>query len=299
MENVLIYPESMSVFSYYAFLIGLLTIFVLRHYGLEIFKNTWNNYTKYRLLNMETLITLGSLSATIMLVYLIIIYSLEDISELMPHERNHEKMMRVTMFLHMMETATLIICIVNIGKYLEGKAKKSIIKMTEDIFPEDSIEGNSHMNYIEPKNRRFLIEREKEYEISLFDKEDIVRIKAPMKLLVDGIVVFTSPEQPLKLTDSVCYGWDEKFTPKIGERIRSGADIVEGEGYLQIETPIEQCMLSKISNQLNMAQNESEQQESGLSALFSKLSKNFVLGVILVAVTTLLTWALMIFTDYY
>jgi cation transport ATPase len=31
----------------------------------------------------------------------------------------------------MMETATLIICIVNIGKYLEGKAKKSILKMSE------------------------------------------------------------------------------------------------------------------------------------------------------------------------
>jgi cation transport ATPase len=27
----------------------------------------------------------------------------------------------------MMETATLIICIVNIGKYLEGKAKQSIL----------------------------------------------------------------------------------------------------------------------------------------------------------------------------
>lgn len=39
------------------------------------------------------------------------------------------------MIVHMFEGASLIILIVIIGKYLEGKAKETIIKMTEDLFP--------------------------------------------------------------------------------------------------------------------------------------------------------------------
>lgn len=120
-----------------------------------------------------------------------------------------------------------------------------------------------------------------------------------MKLLLDGVLVHVDAKKPLRVTDSVCYGWDEEFQPKTGERIRSGAEIIEGEGYLQIESPVEQSMLSKISNQLNLAQNDQEQEESGLSALFSRLSKNFVLGVILVSALTLAVWVLMILTGRY
>lgn len=82
------------------------------------------------------------------------------------------------MLLHMMETATLIICIVNIGKYLEGKAKQSILQMSESVFPEKSLASNSVVSFIEPKNRKFAIESENNYEVSLLDKGDLIRIKA-------------------------------------------------------------------------------------------------------------------------
>ena len=299
MEKVLVYPVEQNILSVYALVIGIITLFVLYYYGWETFKSAAKNLFLHRTLNMETLITLGSLSAIVMLAYLTVLYQLQDLKDTMPEHRAMEKKMRVEMLLHMMETSTLIICIVNIGKYLEGQAKKSIIKMTEEIFPEDSIDENSKLSFIEPKNRRFLIEREKAYEISLLDREDIVRIKAPMKLLIDGVLVHLNAEAPLRITDSVCYGWDEKFEPKIGERIKSGAEIVEGEGYLQIENPVEQSMLSKISNQLNLAQNDQEQEESGLSAMFSRLSKHFVLGVILISLVTLAIWVVLIATKVY
>lgn len=36
-------------------------------------------------------------------------------------------------------TSTLIVLIVTIGKFLESKAKRNIMKMTEEMFPEEEL----------------------------------------------------------------------------------------------------------------------------------------------------------------
>jgi Cu+-exporting ATPase len=38
---------------------------------------------------------------------------------------------------HMLESTALILTVISIGKYLEGKAKRTILKMQEKIFPAD------------------------------------------------------------------------------------------------------------------------------------------------------------------
>ncbi len=47
-------------------------------FGFTGYKNAIRNYYKYKILNMDSLITLGTLAAFIMAIYLIIIYSLEE-----------------------------------------------------------------------------------------------------------------------------------------------------------------------------------------------------------------------------
>ena len=89
-----------------------------------------------------------------------------------------------------------------------------------------------------------------------------------MKLLLDGVIVkIKKSSDALTVIDSICYGNEEEVYLQIGDRIRSGSNIISGEAVVQVENTIENCMLSKISNQLNIAQNESENSESGLSVL--------------------------------
>lgn len=71
-------------------------------------------------------------------------------------------------------------------------------------------------------------------------------------------------ENDLKAIDSVCYGWDEPFSVKLGDRLKSGATIAQGGGIMQIEATVENSMLYKISNQLNVAQNDQESNETGI-----------------------------------
>jgi Cu+-exporting ATPase len=46
-----------------------------------------------------------------------------------------------------------------------------------------------------------------------------------------------------RVVDSICYGWDDPFQAEEGTRLKSGADIIEGECFLQIENPLEGSML--------------------------------------------------------
>lgn len=83
--------------------------------------------------------------------------------------------------------------------------------------------GNKTVKYLEPKNREFIIEGEKNVEISLIEKGDLIRVEAGQKLLIDGVVL--QVQSDLKAIDSVCYGWDEPFSVSIGDRLKSGASI--------------------------------------------------------------------------
>lgn len=67
--------------------------------------------------------------------------------------------------------------------------------MTNDIFPEDALISNDKGTYLEIKNRKLDILKEEQTYITLLDKGDLVRIEAPTKLLVDGVVIYIKPEE--------------------------------------------------------------------------------------------------------
>lgn len=56
----------------------MVTNFVMVKFGLKTFISTYTNYFKYKVLNMETLITIGSVASYIMGVFLSIMYLIEN-----------------------------------------------------------------------------------------------------------------------------------------------------------------------------------------------------------------------------
>jgi cation transport ATPase len=61
--------------------------------------------------------------------------------------------------------------------------------MQKSIFPSNSLLQTIFYTYIEPKNTLLDIEFQKDYSVTLLEKNDIVSVKKGMRLLFDGVVV--------------------------------------------------------------------------------------------------------------
>lgn len=58
----------------------ILTVFTMFYFGLNTYKNAYSLFIHYRMFNMDTLLTLGSLAAFSMSALLIVVYSMENIN---------------------------------------------------------------------------------------------------------------------------------------------------------------------------------------------------------------------------
>lgn len=297
---MILYPRQLHLFSFYTLFIIYFTFLTIRKFGWHIYLNAYHSYVQYRALNMDTLITLGSLSALAMAFFLLGLYTVQGLFDRSRATagQDHIDMIRIHNIMtidSMLETSALILAIITVGKYLENKAKLSILQMTEQMFPQDEFLQFTRVTYIEPKNKNLIIEAEKSYDICLIEQNDLILAEGPMRLLLDGTVLKII--DPVKIVDSVCYGQDDAFEGKVGDKLKSGAHIKYGKAIIQINNTIENSMLTQISKQLNMAQNACESTESGLSVIFQRLSQNFVKAVIFLSVLVLGVWAWLLAAD--
>lgn len=135
---------------------------------------------------METLIALGSLSACALYLFLMGRFTLEYWNEQMQMQHMvDESIMELN---DALTSASIIVLVVTIGKYFEEKVKQKILKMTEQIFPESALFQNMRVHYVDIKNRLLKIDQEKEYDVSLIEKNDVLRIM-PGICLVDSILI--------------------------------------------------------------------------------------------------------------
>jgi cation transport ATPase len=119
------YPYSWNVFSIYLLIMLFITMGTIYKFGLTTYKNAYYNFKDYKMLNMETLVTLGSLSAFIMALFVIISYTIQeendpDHNDMLIKKNKMDRHMKIVMIVHMFETSALILAIVTLGKYLEG-----------------------------------------------------------------------------------------------------------------------------------------------------------------------------------
>jgi cation transport ATPase len=85
------------------------------------------------------------------------------------------------------------------------------------------------VTYIELKNRRLMIEREKIYNVDTIEKNDIVRLK-PGRLLLD-VIIFSGVT---KAIESVMNGSEDSKQYEKGDRLRLGSIISETDSLAQV-----------------------------------------------------------------
>ncbi|KAM3133183.1 hypothetical protein pb186bvf_014759 [Paramecium bursaria] len=260
-------------------LINLLTL------GLRIYKNAWFSFMKHRILNMDTLLTLGSISAFLLSNYLIVIYFLQD--------NGHQKheMMNI---LENLLTSLLILTIVTIGKNLEEKAKIRINSTQNNVIDRHNLELHRQVTKIQVKNQDYDILTKTECEVTLLEKGDLIELNQYTKLLCDGYIV----KGHVSVIDSMQKGDIMPQILSVGSRIRSGAVILQGSCIFQVEQTIENSFLSQILEKVNIAQANQLDKQDSLSILLVKTSQYFVLTVILIAFLTIIVWSTLIYIEY-
>lgn len=74
-------------------------------------------------------------------------------------------------------SSSIIVLVVNIGKYFEKKVKDKIQQMSNQLFPESKLFENMNVTMIKLKNRKLTVSEKKDYDITLLEKNDIFEIK--------------------------------------------------------------------------------------------------------------------------
>lgn len=142
-KECITFPEEFGIYSFSVLLNIFITFYVMWKYSKNIINRAFNNYKHYKVTNMETLIALGSLSAIFLFVYFLIKHSIDFFQEEMSHK--HQAIMDINCSL---SSASIIVLVVTIGKYFEGKAKQKITKMNEELFPESVLFKDMNATFV-------------------------------------------------------------------------------------------------------------------------------------------------------
>lgn len=209
------FPTGFGPFTFSTILNLLLTVYVLVSYAKPMIVRSTRNYYQNGSMDMETLISLGCLSAFFLFMFFFTRFTLEflDGNQIMGHQ--------IMEMNDALASSAIIVLVVNIGKHFEKEVKGKIQAMTEKIFPESKLFENMNVTHISLKNRKLIVTQKKEYDVTLLEKDDIFEITQG-RLLVDAIVLSGEFEAVKSAVD----GNDETSTLKKGDRIESGSIIL-------------------------------------------------------------------------
>jgi P-type Cu+ transporter len=105
------FPKAFGIYSTSVLLNIALTAIVVKVYALAYMQRAYDNYREFRATNMETLI------------------AIMDINDALT-------------------SASIIVLVVTVGKYVERQAKLKIEKMTDEIFPESVLFKDMSVTYV-------------------------------------------------------------------------------------------------------------------------------------------------------
>lgn len=234
---------------------SLITLLIIMFCGRDIF---FHGITGFRNLsfNMHSLIFLGVSAAWLYSSGIIIINYLSD---------------QVYIQHIYFESALIIIGLINLGAYLENKARENAansIKALAALQPDSTtiIKNN----------------KEKNINTNLLRRGDIVKIRVGERLPADGIIT----EGECFLDESMLTGESLAVNKKTGDTVIAGSISVDGAFLFSVEKVGSDTVLSEIINLVKSAQMSKPE----LAKIADKVTKIFVPAIILIAIITSLIW---------
>jgi cation transport ATPase len=257
----------------------ILAMIIIIHYGLPIYIKSFKLFWNFKMHNMESLISLGSISALIL--------SLINIYKLIISSKDSDiDMVRMSLS-HSMEAAATVIGITIIGKYFEDKAKKSIRFYSIEIFKKNSTEEGMIATWMKPRNKKFFPLEECQCDIGLVEKNEFLILQEGDYLLLDSVIV----QGEVEVRENLSFGYDLYSNKTIGDKLKSGTHITKGRCVIMVEEVLEDSMLFKLLSEMSFSLSKKLKFQNFLD----KIMNYFVPFIILIAIITLLCWTLVFF----
>ena len=220
----------------------------------------------HRAPNMDTLVSLGSLSAFIYGVYsfvlIIIAKNLGDELTVINHVNN--------LYL---ESSAMIVTLVSVGKYLESLAKKR----TES--------ASQKLKNLAPKTATKIVDGNKVVvDVSTLNLNDIIFVKEGEILPVDGVIVNGKCE----INEASLTGESMPVYKEIGSEVKASTIVISGFIEVKVTAINEETEISKIIDYILSA----EASKAPVQRLADKISGIFVPTVISLSIITFIIWYL-------
>ena len=115
------FPVDLGIYTISVMFNFVLTIFVLIFYAKGFIVRAFRNYVTYGTTNMETLIALGSISAFSLFLFFLGRYTIEYLND-----EIKDYPMAIMDINDALTSTSIIVLVVTVGKYFEGKVKQKI-----------------------------------------------------------------------------------------------------------------------------------------------------------------------------
>lgn len=246
-------PISMMVFNYAGLTLATLTLIF---YGTEFLKAI-PRFIKTKVANMDTLIGIGSATAYIYSIFVI----------LFPATASSLKLPETTYF----DVVIVVIGFIKFGKFLEANSKQKT--------------GEAIKKLLNLSAKTALIEKNgKEYEVNISEVivGDIVIVKPGSKVPVDGKII----EGNTSIDESMISGEPLPVDKMIGDFVTSGT--INKQGYIKFkaEKVGSDTLLSQIIKMVETAQGS----KAPIEKMADTVSAYFVPTVLVLAVLSFVVW---------
>jgi heavy metal translocating P-type ATPase len=268
--------------SLYLVIVIALSAVIIILYGFKIYKKSIKIYIKKQIVNMETLITLGSLSA-ILLCFLNCFRLYINNDKIDTHS---------LMVAHSAEAAATVISIITLGKYIEDCAKNNIKSQMSKMFSDEKLKKGSNMKKIKPGNKTFTrILEEKDTDAGLVEKDDICLLSNGDFLLVDSVIISGEVE----VGQTLSHGNLQTEIKGKGEKLKSGTEIVNiktDKCVIMVEEVLEDSLLFKLIREMS----NSLSQKLKFQHFVDNIIKYFVPLIMIISIIILIIWVIIKYT---
>lgn len=213
-------------------------------FGFKFYKSAWKAL-KNRSGNMELLVVLGTTAA----------FALSVFSPEHPYY----------------ESSAVVITLVMLGKYLEGRAKR---KTTEALRALESLRPTEASVVVGSEIKKILIEQ--------IQRNDIVLVKPGERIPVDGQITSGNSQ----VDESHLTGESIPVEKTVSAKVHAGSINGEGVLYVQVTALGSETMLSKIISMVEEAQGA----KAPIQKIVDQVASVFVPVVVAIAVITFVGW---------
>lgn len=241
------------------FLLTIPIIFTNRKFFISGFKSLANRNP-----NMDTLVALGSSSALVYGIFVIM---------RMAYAAGFSDFETIDSYRHNLyfESSAMILTLITLGKYFEARSKgetKASLKNLMDLSPDKAI----------------VIRDDTEVEIATEDivKGDVIVIRPGERIPVDGKII----EGSSLVDESAITGESIPINKNIGDEVISATINVQGSFKFTATRVGEDTTLAQIINLVN----EANETKAPIAKLADKISAVFVPAVIAISIVTFIIW---------